>query len=165
VRAGAFSYVERTADDQHLQLAFQAMAQEAARVRKQYVRYEKLMLLWNSITEREASVLSMLMEGLPNKKIANSLGVSQRTIEARRQKLYEKLESRSVVDVVRTIYELESLENVFHRIDDENDSGLDWTRRASRLLQSLPQLHSDVPNGRFENHDQMKLPLSSGKMD
>jgi DNA-binding NarL/FixJ family response regulator len=163
VRAGAFSYVERMADDRHMRQAFQSMAQEAATVQKQYLRYEKLMQLWNSITEREASVLGMLMEGLPNKKIANQLSVSQRTIEARRQKLYEKLESRSVVDVVRTIYELESLESIFHRIDSGDGANSGWKQRASRLLQRLPQLHSDVPQAHFdsENRDQIHLRLLS----
>lgn len=165
VREGAFSYVERMTDERHLRQAFESTAQESVRIQEQYSRYDKLLQRWSSITEREASVLNMLMEGLPNKKIANCLGVSQRTIEARRQKLYEKLESRSVVDVVRTIFELNSLEHVFHRIDAAHQSGSVWPPNASKFLQTLPRLQCDVPKVPFRNLNQVPAQSPSRKTE
>jgi FixJ family two-component response regulator len=138
MRAGIFSYVEQTASDQHLRRTLEQAAAQSKRVSEQHLRYEKLLQLWSNVTDREASVLDMLMEGLPNKKIATRLGVSQRTIEARRQKLYEKLESRSVVDVVRTIYELDSLEHLFHRKDASSKASPDQLPKAPKFLGRLP---------------------------
>ncbi len=141
MRAGVFSYVEEHADELHFQQAFQAVALQSAKIREQYVRYTKLSKLWGAISDREGSVLDMLMEGLPNKTIANRLGVSQRTIEARRHNLYEKLESRSVVEVVRLIYELNSLEQIFRRIDTNSDSQSGRGLKRPKFLRPLPLLH------------------------
>ncbi len=85
IRRGVFSYVEQSANLERFQRVFESAAFRSQEVRGQYRMYEKLSQLWNSISPREVAVLDMIMDGLPNKKIANRLGVSQRTIEARRQ--------------------------------------------------------------------------------
>lgn len=141
MRAGVFFYVEEFADDSHFQQAFHTVAQQSVKIRKQHARYSKLSELWSGVSDREGSVLDMLMEGLPNKTIANRLGVSQRTIEARRHNLYEKLESRSVVEVVRLIYELNSLEQIFRRIDRKSDSQSVRGPNRPKFLRPLPVLH------------------------
>ncbi len=138
MRAGVFSYVEQLADETHFQQAFNATAMQASKMRQQHQRYATLSELWGSISERESSVLDMLMDGLPNKTIANRLGVSQRTIEARRHNLYEKLQSRSVVDVVRLIYEFKSLESIFRRVDGNPVSTTDTLPRAPKFLRPPP---------------------------
>lgn len=151
IQMGLYSYVEQTADDARFQTAFSRLASESSRIQRQNQRYENLHRLWSKVTEREAAVLDMLMEGLPNKTIANRLGVSQRTIEARRQKLYEKLESRSIAAVVKTIYELNDLEQVFQRrdpghdllADDSNEQINRRTRTTGPMLTAKKQENSD----------------------
>jgi len=151
IQMGLYSYVEQTADDARFQTAFSRLASESLRIQRQNQRYENLYRLWSQVTEREAAVLHMLMEGLPNKTIANRLGVSQRTIEARRQKLYEKLESRSIAAVVKTIYELNDLEQVFQRRDPGHDLLADnsneqinrRTRTTRPILPAKKQENSD----------------------
>jgi len=53
------------------------------------------------LTPRERAVLAKIMEGLLNKEIAADLGVSERTIKAHRGRIYEKMETRSVVALAR----------------------------------------------------------------
>jgi len=53
------------------------------------------------LTPREREVLGKIMEGLLNKEIAADLGVSERTVKAHRGRIYDKMETRSVVALAR----------------------------------------------------------------
>lgn len=48
------------------------------------------------LTDREKQVLTLLIEGLQNKQIAKTLGISPRTVETHRARVMEKLELRSL---------------------------------------------------------------------
>ncbi|SEN79153.1 two component transcriptional regulator, LuxR family [Sphingomonas gellani] len=54
------------------------------------------------LTTRELEVLDAILEGLSNKRIAERLGVSLRTVEVHRASIMTKLESGSVAALVRT---------------------------------------------------------------
>jgi DNA-binding CsgD family transcriptional regulator len=55
------------------------------------------------LTDREHEVMAYLVSGLPNKLIAAELGVSQRTIEAHRGRIFEKMHVRNAVQLVRCL--------------------------------------------------------------
>jgi len=51
-------------------------------------------------TDRENQVLSLSMEGLPIKVIADKLSISDRTVEKHRAKLMEKTNSKNIIEVI-----------------------------------------------------------------
>lgn len=51
----------------------------------------------------EADVLKLLLSGKANKAIAGRLGISLRTVEARRKRVFEKLKSRNLAEIARTM--------------------------------------------------------------
>lgn len=53
------------------------------------------------LAKRECEVLGLVVTGKPNKIIAYELNVSQRTIEKHSARVMEKIESRSLADLVR----------------------------------------------------------------
>jgi two-component system response regulator FixJ len=53
------------------------------------------------LTPRERQVLEGLLAGLPNKSIAYDLSISPRTVEVHRARLMQKLQARSLSEVVR----------------------------------------------------------------
>lgn len=56
---------------------------------------------WSSLNLGERNVIDLLVQGLTNRSIAKRLGVSERTIEARRSKAMKKLGTKSMADITR----------------------------------------------------------------
>jgi FixJ family two-component response regulator len=55
------------------------------------------------LSAREREVLSLLVKGLHNRRIAEELGISPRTVEVHKARVMEKLGARHVVDLVRLV--------------------------------------------------------------
>jgi len=54
-----------------------------------------------SLTPREREVFELVTEGEPNKVIARRLGISFRTVELHRAHIVEKLQAKSLSDLIR----------------------------------------------------------------
>lgn len=101
IQAGAFDFVEKPFNDQDLLDRIQkAIALDADQRDKEALRIQ-LRNLFAGLTPREREVLDLVVEGLSNKAIANSLGLSAKTVEVHRAKVMDKMQARSVSDLVK----------------------------------------------------------------
>lgn len=55
------------------------------------------------LSPREREVMGLLVQGLHNRRIAEELGISHRTVEVHKARVLEKLGVRSVVELVRLV--------------------------------------------------------------
>ncbi len=55
------------------------------------------------LTPRERDVMAYVATGKPNKVIAAELGVSQRTIEAHRARIFQKMKVRNAVELAHRL--------------------------------------------------------------
>lgn len=62
--------------------------------------------LWAKLTAREQEICTRIARGSSNKIIASELGISIRTVESHRARIMEKLQARSVVDLVQVTLSL-----------------------------------------------------------
>ena len=55
------------------------------------------------LTERERDVMDCVIEGLPNKLIADRLKISVRTVEVHRARVFDKMEVKSAVELANLL--------------------------------------------------------------
>ena len=99
MKAGASDFIEKPFNDQVL---LDAVNRALARARDgQGAGRADIEARLESLTPREREVMLLVAEGRPNKVVATRLGLSTRTVEVHRAKLMEKMQARSLADLVR----------------------------------------------------------------
>jgi len=105
VKRGAFDFCEKPFSDNALvDRVEQALAQSATIVQAQQVR-ARLRLRLGELTDRERAVMQLVIEGLPNKRIADQLDISVRTVEVHRARVFDKMEVKSAVELANLLRE------------------------------------------------------------
>jgi two-component system response regulator DctR len=103
VKRGAFDFCEKPFSDNALvdriehALGASLRAVEAQRARRLLLRRVE------ELTEREREVMRRVVEGLPNKLIADQLSISVRTVEVHRARVFEKMEVKSAVELANLL--------------------------------------------------------------
>jgi RNA polymerase sigma factor (sigma-70 family) len=101
---GALHFLEKPFSDQVLLDKVQeALTLNADRRRERHLR-EEIETKLGRLTPRERSVLERVVHGMPNKEIARSLGLSEKTIEVHRAHVMQKMEAGSVAELVRVTF-------------------------------------------------------------
>lgn len=101
VQSGAFDFIEKPFNDQDLLDRIQkAIAFDYERRGKEAQRAQ-LHARFASLTPREREVLDLVVEGMSNKAVANTLGLSAKTVEVHRAKVMEKMLAHSIADLVK----------------------------------------------------------------
>ncbi len=103
VKRGAFDFVEKPFSnnalvdriEQALQASREALAarDSAGGVRTRLAE----------LTEREREVMQLVVEGKPNKLIADALDISVRTVEVHRARVFDKMQVRSAVELANLL--------------------------------------------------------------
>jgi RNA polymerase sigma factor (sigma-70 family) len=106
MRTTAFEFLTKPFSEQDLLEAIrialeghrnrQGQEQEAAKLRQRF----------GFLTPREREVTSMVVSGMPNKQISAQLGTSENTVKVHRSRAMEKMQARSLPDLVRMMEQL-----------------------------------------------------------
>jgi two-component system response regulator FixJ len=107
VQHGAFDFLQKPFRDQDLIDRVQAALTRDATNRKQLLELQGLRQRLGSLTAREREILDLVTQGKANKLMAAELAVSQRTVEIHRARVMEKMEAKSLAQLVRMMIELE----------------------------------------------------------
>jgi two-component system response regulator DctR len=59
------------------------------------------------LTEREREVMHLVIDGRPNKLIADALDISVRTVEVHRSRVFDKMNVKSAVELANLLRALE----------------------------------------------------------
>lgn len=103
VKRGAFDFCEKPFSDNALvDRVEQALALSCARI-AQHATQRALRTRIGELTEREQGVMQRVAAGLPNKRIADELGISVRTVEVHRARVFEKMDVKSAVELANLL--------------------------------------------------------------
>jgi two-component system response regulator DctR len=103
VKRGAFDFCEKPFSDNALvdrieqALALSAQTQAAQRMQ------QNLQANLADLTDRERDVMRLVVEGLPNKLIADQLDISVRTVEVHRARVFDKMNVKSAVELANLL--------------------------------------------------------------
>ena len=103
VKRGAFDFVEKPFSNNTLvdrvELALAASAQALSARKGRDLNQRALA----ELTEREREVMRLVVEGRPNKLIADELAISVRTVEVHRARLFDKMTVKSAVELANRL--------------------------------------------------------------
>jgi FixJ family two-component response regulator len=106
MKAGATDVLFKPVDSEMLLEAVQGAVSKNAAQRLASQMRSALQTRYARLSPRERQVLDMVVRGSLNKQISWELGAAERTVKAYRANMMEKMEVRSVADLVRAASQL-----------------------------------------------------------
>jgi two-component system response regulator FixJ len=101
MKSGAADFIEKPFKDQVVLDAVAAAVRRSAELlQEQQVRDEAIRLL-DALSPREREVARLVAQGQPNKMVASSLGISEKTVHIHRQHVMEKAGVSSAAELAR----------------------------------------------------------------
>jgi FixJ family two-component response regulator len=100
MKAGAKDFLEKNSTAAALMEAINRALIQCERQQARHDRLQAQRALVASLSPREAEVFRLVIRGHLNKQIAYALGISERTVKVHRHQVMEKLDVRSLAEVV-----------------------------------------------------------------
>jgi two-component system, LuxR family, response regulator FixJ len=107
MRAGAVNFLQKPFEEQEILDSIHQAVERETRAFRERARRLKIERQLEALTPREHEVFSLVVAGLPNKRIAGRLGTSEKTIKVHRARVMEKMHAESLAALVRMAYEAE----------------------------------------------------------
>jgi two-component system response regulator FixJ len=101
MKAGAFDFIEKPLREDALLESIERALHWNDRAYEERLERATLQVRATLLTAREREVFELVAAGEPNKVIARHLGISFRTVELHRAHIIEKLQARSLSDLIR----------------------------------------------------------------
>jgi two-component system response regulator DctR len=103
VKRGAFDFVEKPFSNNALVDRVEQALAASAKALAQRRQHRQLAQRLAELTERERDVMGLVVEGRPNKLIADALHISVRTVEVHRAHIFEKMGVKSAVELANRL--------------------------------------------------------------
>ncbi len=103
VKRGAFDFCEKPFSDNALVDRVEQALRRSSEVLAARQNKKQVQTRMAELTERERDVMRLVIEGLPNKLIADQLDISVRTVEVHRARVFDKMEVKSAVELANLL--------------------------------------------------------------
>ena len=102
MKKGAVDFLEKPFNDEQLCLLVTNALQRIRDEGSKSVLSKRAQELLSRLTPREEQVLDRIVAGRLNKQIADDLDISIKTVEAHRANIMDKIEARTMADLMKT---------------------------------------------------------------
>jgi two-component system response regulator DctR len=103
VKRGAFDFCEKPFSDNALVDRIEQALARSAQTLQALRSKQSLQHNLADLTDRERDVMHLVVEGLPNKLIADQLDISVRTVEVHRARVFDKMNVKSAVELANLL--------------------------------------------------------------
>ena len=107
VKRGAFDFVEKPFSNNGLVDRIEAALASSAAALAARASVQGVQQRLAELTEREREVMRLVVDGRPNKLIADELAISVRTVEVHRARVFDKMQVKSAVELANVLAALE----------------------------------------------------------
>ena len=101
MKQGAVDFLSKPVDDEVLLRAVAHAVETDKQARSRYAQHLAAKEKVARLTAREVEIMALVVKGMRNKQIADTLGISEKTVKAHRGRVMEKVEAGSVANLVR----------------------------------------------------------------
>ena len=101
MKAGAVDFLEKPFDEESLMFSVRRAAETISSAGNRIAALQDGQARLADLTKREREVLDLVVAGRANKVIAHELSISPRTVELHRARVMDKMNARTVADLVR----------------------------------------------------------------
>lgn len=101
MKAGAVEFLTKPFRDQDLIDAIQLALERDRQRREEESVTSRLRVRFEKLSPREQEVMAYVTSGLLNKQIAGEIGISENTVKLHRGNVIEKMEAKSLAELVR----------------------------------------------------------------
>jgi RNA polymerase sigma factor (sigma-70 family) len=99
MKRGAVTLVQKPFRDQDLLDAIEEALRRDSAARKRSMRRRDMESRVETLTPRQREVMNLMVRGIPNKRIAAELGISERTVELHRARVMRAMEVSSAAEL------------------------------------------------------------------
>jgi FixJ family two-component response regulator len=101
IQEGALDLLEKPINEQELLDKVQSALDSDDKRRRAYLEKKQIQSRYEQLTPREKEIMNEVVLGKMNKVIAYELDITKRTVELHRAHVMEKMQARSLADLVR----------------------------------------------------------------
>lgn len=101
MKGGAVDFLQKPFSDHDLLDCVQRALGHSRQRRVERAERGAVLKRFDTLTPREREVLHLVVTGKPNKQIAATLGIAEKTIKVHRGRVMEKMQAASLADLVR----------------------------------------------------------------
>ena len=101
IKAGAVDFLTKPVTREKLLASVRIATLESERILRETANHQDALSRIAELTVREQEVMSLAIQGYPNKEIARHLGISHRTVEIHKSKIMYKTGAANLLDLVR----------------------------------------------------------------
>ena len=101
MKSGAFEFLTKPFREQDLLDVIHRALRRDRGVREKQKQLAELQKRYSSLSARECEVISLVASGLLNKQVAAELGSSETTVKIQRGRVMQKMQAKSLPDLVR----------------------------------------------------------------
>lgn len=109
LKQGAFDFIEKPFEEERLLAAVTAALEEGAHSAVKMTELSEIRRRYETLSERQKEVMWLVVAGCANKEVAARLEISIRTVETYRAWVFEKMDVKTLPELVRMAIALEEI--------------------------------------------------------
>lgn len=107
IKNGAFDFIEKPFDESRLLMTIRTAVALRRQQAGDAAEIEQLRSRFNTLSTRQRQVMELAVAGMSNKEIAHRLDISPKTVENHRAWVMERMDAKSLAELVRIAMKIE----------------------------------------------------------